>query len=197
MKIIPPEILLEGYAQGIFPMADSREDQEVNWYSANQRGIIPLDEFRVSSNVERIIRSGRYSAEVNSRFREVIKECANRESTWINDLIINSYDILNQADHAHSVEIYDSENQLVGGLYGVSLGKAFFGERMFKKEKEADKVALYYCHKILKENGFKLWDTQFYTDHLSQFGCKEIEANEYQEFLSEALTGSASFTLKL
>lgn len=195
MKIIPPEILLEAYGQGIFPMADSREDTEVEWYSARKRGIIPLDEFHTPKNVLRIIRQERFSIKVDENFRDVVVACANRETTWINDLIINSYDILNQSGNAHSVEIY-KDDELVGGLYGVTLGGAFFGESMFRKEKEADKVALFYCHQILKENGFILWDTQFYTDHLGRFGCKEINANEYELLLEKALRMETSFKLK-
>jgi leucyl/phenylalanyl-tRNA--protein transferase len=194
MKIIPPENLLAAYAQGIFPMADSRDAENVEWYSASKRGVIPLDNFHVSKNVERIIRQGRYEVKVDTRFREVVKACADRDSTWINDLIINSYDVLNQAGHAHSVEIY-LDDELVGGLYGVSLQAAFFGESMFKQEAEADKVALWYCHKVLKENGFTLWDTQFYTEHLSQFGCVEIEAEEYEQRLDEAMKRSCEFKL--
>ena len=195
MKIIPPEILLEAYRQGIFPMADSREDEEVDWYSARKRGVIPINEFHMTKNVMRIIRQGRFEVKIDENFREVVKACANRETTWINDLIINSYDILNQAGHAHSVEIYMKE-MLVGGLYGVTLGGAFFGESMFRKEKEADKVALYYCHQILKENGFELWDTQFYTEHLGRFGCKEVESKEYQKLLESALKVDAVFEFK-
>lgn len=194
MKIIPPEILLEAYKQGIFPMADSREDREVDWYSARKRGVIPLDEFHMTKNVMRVIRQGKFSVKVDENFREVVQACANRETTWINDLIINSYDVLNQSGNAHSVEAYQG-GELVGGLYGVSLGGAFFGESMFRKEKEADKVALYYCHQILKENGFTLWDTQFYTDHLGRFGCKEIDTKEYQVLLKEALKVEAEFKL--
>ena len=195
MKIIPPEILLEAYRQGIFPMADSREDEEVDWYSARKRGVIPINEFHMTKNVMRIIRQGRFEVKIDENFREVVKACANRETTWIHDLIINSYDILNQAGHAHSVEIYMKE-MLVGGLYGVTLGGAFFGESMFRKEKEADKVALYYCHQILKENGFELWDTQFYTEHLGRFGCKEVESKEYQKLLESALKVDAVFEFK-
>lgn len=194
MKIIPPEILLEAYAQGIFPMADSNEDQEVEWYSARKRGVIPLDEFHTPKNVMRIIRQERFSVKVDKNFRDVVAACANRETTWINDLIINSYDILNQSGNAHSVEIYKNAD-LVGGLYGVTLGGAFFGESMFRKEKEADKVALFYCHQILERTGFTLWDTQFYTDHLGRFGCKEIEVNEYEKLLEEALKTEAVFEL--
>lgn len=194
MKIIPPEILLEAYSQGVFPMADSKDDEEVEWYSARKRGIIPLDQFHMTKNVMRIIRQGRFSVKIDQRFRDVIKACANRDTTWISDLIVNSYDILNQSGNAHSVEVY-KDKKLVGGLYGVTLGSAFFGESMFGKEKEADKVALYYCYKILKENNFKLWDTQFYTDHLGRFGCKEIEAKEYDGLLEAALKEESAFRL--
>jgi leucyl/phenylalanyl-tRNA--protein transferase len=186
-KIIPPESLLEAYSQGIFPMSESRDDDTVGWYSARQRGIIPMDQFKVSSNVERIIRQKRFKCRVNTQFREVIKACADRNTTWISDLIIDSFEVLHLAGHAHSVEMYNSKGELAGGLYGVSLGAAFFGESMFKEEKEADKVALWHCHQILQENGFELWDTQFYTDHLAQFGCAEISADEYQDRLEKAL----------
>lgn len=135
-------------------MSESRDDDSVGWYSARKRGIIPMDQFRISSNVERIIRQERYSVQVNSCFREVMQECANRETTWISDMIINSFEMLHHLGHAHSVEMFDQDNQLVGGLYGVSLGAAFFGESMFKKATEADKVALWYCHQILQKNGF-------------------------------------------
>lgn len=194
MKIIPPEILLEAYAQGIFPMADSREDQDVEWYSAKKRGVIPLNEFHIPKNVMRIIRQERFSVRVDENFCEVVAACANRETTWINDLIINSYDILNQYGNAHSVEIYRDED-LVGGLYGVAIGGAFFGESMFRDEKEADKVALFYCHQILERNGFMLWDTQFYTDHLGRFGCKEIDPKEYDLLLKKALSREVIFQL--
>lgn len=194
MKIIPPEILLQAYEQGIFPMADSREDEDVDWYSARKRGVIPLDQFHMTKNVLQIVRQQRFSIKVDEQFREVVKACANRESTWINDLIINSYDILHQDGNAHSVEVY-KRRELVGGLYGVTLGSAFFGESMFSKEKEADKVALYYCHQILMNNGFTLWDTQFYSDHLARFGCKEIDAGEYENLLERALKIRADFVI--
>jgi len=186
-KIIPPESLLEAYSQGIFPMSESRDDSTVGWYSARQRGIIPMENFKVSSNVERIIRQGRFDCRVNTRFRDVMKECADRNTTWISDLIIDSFEVLHLAGHAHSVEMYNSDGKLAGGLYGVSLGAAFFGESIFKNDKEADKVALWHCHQILQKNGFELWDTQFYTDHLAQFGCIEIPADEYQNRLENAL----------
>lgn len=192
-KIIPPESLLDAYSKGVFPMSESRKDLSVNWYSARQRGIIPMDGFRVSGNVQRIIRQERFTCRINTRFRDVMKACADRKSTWISDVIINSFDVLHMAGHAHSVEMYDSDNELAGGLYGVSLGAAFFGESMFKRRKEADKVALWHCHRILEKNGFELWDTQFYTDHLAQFGCIEISSEEYSKRLEKAIRKNAIF----
>jgi leucyl/phenylalanyl-tRNA--protein transferase len=194
-RIIPPDILLEGYSKGIFPMSESRDDDTVNWYSALKRGIIPINRFHVSKNVQRIIRQGRYECRINTRFSEVMKECASRKTTWISELIINSFEVLHQTGHAHSVEMYNDDGKLAGGLYGVSLGGAFFGESMFKNEKEADKVALWHCHQILEQNGFTLWDTQFYTDHLSQFGCIEISPQEYKRRLDEALQIHAEFKI--
>ncbi|MEX0648789.1 MAG: leucyl/phenylalanyl-tRNA--protein transferase, partial [Balneolaceae bacterium] len=193
-KIIPPEVLLEAYSRGIFPMSETRDDNTVGWYSAKERGIIPMENFSVSSNVMRLIRQGRYTCKINTSFRDVVTECASRETTWISDLIINSFEVLHMAGHAHSVEIFDEEEHLSGGLYGVSLGAAFFGESMFKKQKEADKIALWHCHRILQENGFELWDTQFYTDHLAQFGCIEIPAEEYKERLENALEKEVFFS---
>jgi len=192
-KIIPPEALLDGYRRGIFPMSESREDRKVGWYSARQRGIIPMDRFKVSKNVERIIRQERYVCRVNTCFRDVMEECADRNTTWISDLIINSFELLHLAGHAHSVEMFNKQGELAGGLYGVTLGAAFFGESMFKNSKEADKVALWHCHRILKKNGFELWDTQFYTDHLARFGCIEIPASEYDRRLERALKKECEF----
>ena len=174
-------------------MSEARDETTVNWYSARQRGVIPIDSFHVSSNVQRIIRQGRFKCRINTRFRDVVEFCADRESTWISDLIINSYEVLHMSGHAHSVEMYDSDDKLAGGLYGVSLGSAFFGESMFKNKKEADKVALWHCHKILDANGFELWDTQFYTDHLAQFGCIEISSDEYSRRLEKALQKHVNF----
>lgn len=196
MRIIPPEALLEAYANGIFPMADSRDAVDVEWYSARKRGIIPIGEFHASKNLLRIIRQQRFEIRVNNSFRKVVEECANRDTTWINDIIINSYEILSEMNHAYSVECYEN-GELAGGLYGVKLGAAFFGESMFKNAKEADKVALYYCHQILQNNGFLLWDTQFYHEHLAQFGCIEIDAEEYEKMLEMALKKEADFKLNL
>lgn len=195
VRIIPPELLLEGYSRGLFPMSEERNDPGVEWFSARRRGVIPLDSFRVSRNVMRIIRQNRYHCKINTRFREVIERCAERDSTWISDLIIDSYEVLHLAGHAHSVELYNEQGLLSGGLYGVTLGAAFFGESMFRTEKEVDKVALWHCHQILSGNGFELWDTQFYNDHLAQFGCIEISAEAYEKQLRKALTKERGFRL--
>ncbi len=192
MKIIPPETLLDAYAQGIFPMAESRQSEGVNWYSASERGVIPIDGFHISKNVLKLVQKSKFEVHIDRAFRKVVQECANRETTWINDLIINSYDVLNQAGYAHSVEVY-LNGELVGGLYGVHLKSAFFGESMFKKEPEADKVALYYCHRILEKNKFLLWDTQFFTEHLSRFGCIEVDSSEYDQMLQQALQKETEF----
>lgn len=190
--MLSPEDLLTGYANGIFPMADSRHDPGVKWYSAGRRGIIPLDNFRVSSNVRRIIRNKHYRVRYDHAFREVIEACADRETTWISGEIIASYCNLHEMGHAHSVSVYDGL-ELVGGQYGVSLGAAFFGESMFERAKEASKVALWHCHQALLQGGFELWDTQFWNEHLAQFGCVEISAEEYRERLREAIEKEAKF----
>jgi leucyl/phenylalanyl-tRNA---protein transferase len=194
-KIIPPEHLLSGYAKGIFPMSESRDDTGFQWYTAKRRGMIPVDQFRVSGNVKRIIRQERYQPEINKRFRLIMEACANRETTWISDLIIDSYELLHEMGYAHSVEMLNKDGTIAGGLYGVAIGSAFFGESMFKRDTEADKVALWYCHQILEKNGFELWDTQYYTEHLAQFGCVEITKKEYMERLQRALRKEAVFEL--
>ncbi|MDX1639989.1 MAG: leucyl/phenylalanyl-tRNA--protein transferase [Balneolaceae bacterium] len=193
--MIEPDVLLSGYARGVFPMADSRDDPEATWYTASRRGIIPLDRFRVSSNVRRIIRNDHYRVKINTAFRAVMEGCADRTSTWISDEIIDSYCRLHELGYAHSVDVFDHDGNLVGGQYGVSLGAAFFGESMFENEEagEASKVALYYCHKALVHGGFELWDTQFWTEHLAQFGCIEISAEEYHRRLERALGKKAVF----
>lgn len=191
--MLSPEKLLTGYAQGIFPMADSRDDPEVSWYTSRRRGIIPLDEFRVSSNVRRIIRNRHYHIKYDEHFRKVMDACANRETTWISQEIIDSYCQLHELGFAHSVSVWDGDWELVGGQYGVSLGAAYFGESMFGRAKEASKVALYWTHQALVEGGFELWDTQFWSEHLAQFGCIEISAGEYEKRLQKAIMKEAEF----
>ena len=191
--MISPEDLLTGYANGIFPMADTRDDPEAKWYTSQRRGVIPLDEFKVSSNVQRIVRNEHYHIKFDYAFRKVMEACASREQTWISEEIIDSYCQLHELGHAHSVSVYNQDWELVGGQYGVSLGAAYFGESMFGRAKEASKVALYWTHQALKKGGFELWDTQFWSEHLAQFGCVEITAGEYQERLKEALGKEAVF----
>lgn len=193
MLIIPPESLLEAYAEGFFPMADTKDSETVDFYAAKKRGIIPIEKFHVSKNVLRIVKQNKFELRLNTCFSEVIEACANRDTSWINPIISNSFQILHEMGHAHSVEVFNKTGKMVGGLYGAHLGAAFFGESMFKTEKEADKIALYYCHQILKKNGFLLWDTQFYTEHLGQFGCIEITSTQYLERLDEALGMECKF----
>ncbi len=192
LKIIPPEVLLEGYAQGIFPMARSRNDPMVNWYTAKHRGIIPVGSFHASRKLRRIIRSKPYRWTIDEDFRGVIERCADRDTTWISNRIIESFKILHDMGHAHSVEVY-LEDRLVAGTYGVSLRSAFFAESMFQSEPEMGKIALFHCHERLKARGFLLWDAQFFTPHLSQFGCMEIDADEYDRLLTNALQKPARF----
>ncbi|MDZ7772628.1 MAG: leucyl/phenylalanyl-tRNA--protein transferase [Balneolaceae bacterium] len=190
--MLSPEELLTGYANGIFPMADARDDPEAKWYSARRRGIIPLDKFRVSSNVRRIIRNDHYRVRYDYAFRDVMEGCADRESTWISGEIIDSYCRLHEMGYAHSVSVWDGA-MLVGGQYGVSLGAAFFGESMFECAKEASKVALWYNHRALEAGGFELWDTQFWNEHLAQFGCVEISAEAYRRRLHRAVNHEALY----
>lgn len=191
--MISPEELLNAYANGIFPMADSRDDPEAKWYTSQRRGVIPLENFRVSSNVQRIIRNHHYHIKFDTNFRKVMEACADRDSTWISDQIIESYCQLHKLGYAHSVSVYDQQWELVGGQYGVSLGAAYFGESMFGRAKEASKVALYWCHRALVEGGFELWDTQFWTEHLASFGCIAISPHEYDQKLKKAIRKEAEF----
>ncbi|TNE71038.1 leucyl/phenylalanyl-tRNA--protein transferase [bacterium] len=186
-KPIPADELLSAYAQGIFPMADDANAKEVMWYTAIKRGVIPMDDFKVSKNVLQRIKKQDFEVRIDSDFEAVMRACANRDSTWISEKLVSSYVNLHEYGFAHCVEIW-RKDELIGGLYGVKLRRAFFGESMFKREKEMDKVALYYCHQWLKKEGVILWDTQFWTSHLAQFGCIEIEAETYQRLLEEALS---------
>lgn len=191
--MISPHDLLNAYANGIFPMADSRDDPQAKWYTSRRRGIIPMEEFRVSSNVQRIVRNHHYHIKFDYNFRKVMEACADRNSTWISHEIIDSYCQLHKVDHAHSVSVYNQKWELVGGQYGVSLGAAYFGESVFGWAKEVSKVALYWTHQALQQGGFELWDTQFWSKHLAQFGCVEIPAGEYEKRLKSALKNEAVF----
>jgi leucyl/phenylalanyl-tRNA--protein transferase len=183
--------------KGVFPMSphkNSVDPEETEWYLPKVRGIIPMDGFRLSKNSDRLRRNKiPHTVRYNSNFRGVLAGCASRTETWISPVIIASYVNLHRLGFAHSVEIYNEGEELVGGLYGVALGTAFFGESMFHYQPEADKFALYYCHQRLKERGFTLWDTQFYTDHLGTMGAVAISNADYQDLLMQALDRRASF----
>ncbi len=193
---ITPEVLLKAYACGIFPMAESAEDPALHWIEPEMRGILPLDRFHVPTRLARTVRNDRYTVTVNRDFDGVLDGCAEpkagRPRTWINARIHVLYRKLHERRHCHSLEVYD-DNKLVGGLYGVTLGRAFFGESMFHRERDASKVALVHLVARLKVGGFKLCDTQFVTDHLKIFGAIEVPQRHYHKLLEAALAGEGDF----
>ena len=184
MQIIPPNMLLSAYAEGVFPMA---EDGEIHWFSPVMRGVIPIDDgFHIPHGLKRSLKKEPYEVKIDTDFRGVIQGCSEREETWIDDVIQDSYCELHKLGFAHSVECYDEEG-LQGGLYGVSLGRAFFGESMFSRKPDASKIALVRLVEWMRENDYLLLDTQWMTEHLLQFGGKEIPREEYLKLLAEAL----------
>jgi leucyl/phenylalanyl-tRNA--protein transferase len=193
---ITPEVLLKAYACGIFPMAESADDPALYWIEPELRGIIPLDTFHVPARLARTVRSTELLVRVNRDFEGVIAGCAepkrDRARTWINGRIRRIYRALYAHGHCHSVEVYDG-SALVGGLYGVSLGRAFFGESMFHRRRDASKIALVHLVARLKAGGYRLLDTQFVTDHLRTFGAIEVPKRRYHRLLEEALVGEADF----
>jgi leucyl/phenylalanyl-tRNA--protein transferase len=192
--VIAVDLLVSAYTSGWFPMAV--EPGAIRWYSPDPRGIIPLDAFHAPKRLERIVRQGRFEVRVDSDFAAVILACADRhddEGSWIDDEIVESYCALHAAGIAHSVETWQ-EGALVGGLYGVALGGAFFGESMFHRVTDASKVALVALVERLRARGYRLLDTQWVTDHLSQFGAVEVSRRRYLRLLHEALKIKATFT---
>jgi leucyl/phenylalanyl-tRNA--protein transferase len=193
---ITPEVLLKAYACGIFPMAESAEDPSLHWIEPDLRGIIPLDRFYVSSRLARTVRSEQFKVTVNRDFDGVIDGCAEpqtgRQRTWINERIRTLYRKLHERRHCHSLEVY-LDGELVGGLYGVALGRAFFGESMFHRSRDASKVALVHLVARLRAGGFALLDTQFVTDHLKTFGAIEVPRRQYHKLLEAALSGEGDF----
>jgi leucyl/phenylalanyl-tRNA--protein transferase len=184
MKIIPPEILLEAYAEGVFPMA---EDGEILWFSPERRGLIPLDErFHIPHGLAKSLRRRPFEVRWNTAFREVMLGCAARDETWIDEVILESYCTLHDLGHAHSVECWDVDG-LQGGLYGVALRGVFFGESMFSRKTDASKIALVALVERLREKEFTLLDTQWMTAHLKQFGGYEMSRKDYQNALAKAL----------
>jgi leucyl/phenylalanyl-tRNA--protein transferase len=188
--VVTPEILLRAYAYGIFPMSEDKDDDTLFWVDPDERGIIPLHAFRISKSLKKLLRQNKFTVTVNTAFQEVMKGCANpakdRETTWISDRIEGLYYELFQQGNAHSVECW-LDNKLVGGLYGVSINGAFFGESMFHTVTDASKVALAHLVARLLDKGYLLLDTQFVTDHLKQFGTIEISRDEYHLLLNNAL----------
>jgi leucyl/phenylalanyl-tRNA--protein transferase len=188
--MITPQLLETAYRQGIFPMGG--ENETIDWYSPDPRGIIDLDQFHLPSRLARTLRQQKFKIEVNRQFKEVLLACANREETWINDEIVSAYTALHKIGKAHSVEAY-VEERLAGGLYGVSLGGAFMGESMFTLKRDASKACLAFLVNRLKERGYILLDTQFITPHLKTFRAIEIPRSEYLKQLAKALTLTCRF----
>src|SRR5829696_1023776 len=187
MAPIDPDLLLRAYAIGVFPMSDSRDAEEVFWVEPRRRAILPLERFRLSRSLRKTIRSGDYRVTSDAAFAEVVRRCAEREETWINADIEESYMRLHERGHAHSIECWQ-EDELVGGLYGVNLGAAFFGESMFSARRDASKVALAWLVARLKVGGYTLLDCQFMTDHLRSLGAIEISQKDYLALLASALS---------
>jgi leucyl/phenylalanyl-tRNA---protein transferase len=194
--VIPSDLLLAAYASGWFPMADS--EGQLSWYSPDPRGIIPLDGFHIPARLQRVVRRGTFRIEVDTAFEQVIRACAEAErdpedaGTWISSEIVDSYCRLHELGYAHSIEAWTGAT-LAGGLYGVALGGAFFGESMFHRVTDASKVALVALVDRLRTRGFALLDTQWVTAHLEQFGAIEISRAEYMQMLDASLRLEASF----
>ena len=193
---ITPEVLLRAYACGIFPMAESADDPTLFWVEPEMRGVIPLHGFRIPSRLARTVRSDSFVVTVDTAFKAVIAGCAapqeGREDTWINKRIRDLYVGLHELGHAHSVEVW-SDDDLAGGLYGVNLGRAFFGESMFHRSRDASKVALVHLVARLIAGGFELLDTQYVTEHLRSFGAVEVPRRHYTALLDKAIRGEADF----
>jgi leucyl/phenylalanyl-tRNA--protein transferase len=193
---LTPEILLKAYQAGIFPMAESADDPELFWVDPEQRGILPLDGFHLPRRLGRVVRQDRFEVRVDSDFAATLAACAEttekRPNTWINAEIARLYTALHAQEAAHSVECWQGAS-LVGGLYGVSIGGAFFGESMFSRVTDASKVALVHLVALMRINGYRLLDMQFVTPHLAQFGAVEVSRAQYRRLLAEALRYRAAF----
>lgn len=192
---IPVDLLLRAYATGVFPMSESADDPEVFWVQPEMRGIIPLDGFHVPKSLAKLVRQRRFDIRFDTSFDAVISACAEsrdiRPSTWINQPIREAYGELFARGNCHTVEAW-REGRLVGGLYGVSLGRTFFGESMFSRETDASKVCLVHLVERLRERGFELLDTQFTTEHLKRFGAIDVPRKQYERMLAAAVTGETA-----
>lgn len=190
---LTPKLLLRAYAAGLFPMAEHQDDQEVFWVDPSRRGVFPLQDFRISRSLKRAALRGDYEARFDTAFEEVVRGCAERPETWINSQIFDVYAQLHQLGFAHSQEIW-VDDELIGGVYGVTLGSAFFGESMFSRRRDASKIALAWLIDRLRLTGFTLFDTQFLTPHLESLGGVEIERQKYLAILEDSVDQSADIT---
>ncbi len=190
MNTITPELLIQAYAVGLFPMAEARDDSALYWVEPKLRGVLPLDGLHVPRRLRRTLRTDSFAVRVDTAFGAVIRACrestAQRPDSWINDEIVRLYEALHAMGRAHSVECWQGE-RLAGGLYGVSIGGAFFGESMFTRERDASKVALIHLAARLKRGGYRLLDCQFMTEHLRRFGAVEVSRDRYRQLLAAAL----------
>ena len=183
---VTPELLLSAYASGIFPMAESRNDPDLFWVDPRRRGVLPLEGFHTSRSLARRMRRGDYEVHLNRDFQAILDACADRSETWINDEISALYTELFMLGHAHCLGVYQNDG-LIGGVYGVAIGGAFFGESMFSRQTDGSKLALAHLVDHLRRCGFTLFDTQFITPHLSRLGALEISRAAYHQQLEEAL----------
>ncbi|SDD10380.1 leucyl/phenylalanyl-tRNA--protein transferase [Ruegeria marina] len=193
---LSPELLLHGYSIGIFPMAEHRNDPEVFWVEPTRRGVFPLDGFHISRSLARRLLRNDYTVTCDRDFAGVLNGCADRAETWINPEIRDSYLALHRRGNAHSIEVWQ-EGDLVGGVYGVVLGAAFFGESMFSRRRDMSKIALAYLVDRLRQTGFRLFDTQFLTSHLASLGAVEISRAEYRRQLEQAISKRADFLAEI
>ncbi|MBO9477365.1 leucyl/phenylalanyl-tRNA--protein transferase [Shimia sp. R11_0] len=190
MTEVTANLLMRAYGMGVFPMSENRDTDEIFWVDPIRRGVFPLDSFHISRSLARRIRRGGFRITLNADFEGVLRACADREETWINDTIHDLYVTLFERGEAHSLEVWDGTN-LIGGVYGVTLGAAFFGESMFSRQTDGSKIALAFLIAHLRRSGFTLFDTQFLTDHLASLGAIEIPRADYQKLLTWALRQTA------
>ena len=186
------ELLLEGYRMGIFPMSENKDDPDLFWVNPKVRGIFPINKFHLSRSLRRRLLKVDYEVKVSTAFGDVVRECADRPESWINQTIFELYCTLAKKGKAHSVEVWQN-GVVIGGVYGVVDGAAFFGESMFSRERDGSKIALAYLMHRLHHTGFKLFDTQFLTEHLASLGAIEISRKQYSYLLTESLKKSADF----
>ena len=192
---LAPETLIRAYCNGIFPMAEGKDTNKIFWISPEVRGVIPLNKFHISKSLRRSIVKRDYKIKINTDFLGVIKNCADRSESWINSDILKAYSDLFNLGFCHSIEVWENDD-LIGGIYGLAIKRAFFGESMFSKRSNASKIALAYLVSRLKYGGFLLFDVQFQSEHLKTLGAIEVLKANYQDLLKNALEGEANFFLQ-